>query len=147
MNLESTLDSLENLYLEEGLLPSTHPQHYRGYYQANIDSGYVRQIQSDFLGEIQSKVSLTQQELETIVQEHFDDITYSSSKFGKINRRIDSLVKATGQIASSTVASSHLTILDNHDFTHPYYRANILLSLQWLYYDKYIKRFKGKNDN
>ena len=138
INLTLTLDSLEILYLNEGLLKSKKAKDYRDYYQTNMNVGELRQLQNDYLKKILSRVQLDQDELETSLKATFDGATFTSSKYGKISLRIDSLVQATGQITSSSVASSHLHYLSEKDFEHPYYRANILLSLQWLYFWKYI---------
>ncbi|MFK7785896.1 MAG: hypothetical protein AB8B56_12310 [Crocinitomicaceae bacterium] len=138
LNLEAELDSLEVQFLDEGLIESTAPADYRNYYQENINQGILRSLKNPYAKEKFGEIDLTFEKLERCALRKFDSTTYSNSKFGQISNLIDEAVHSTGQIASSTVANAHLKILSSDDFEHPFYRANILLSLQIVYYRKYV---------
>lgn len=142
LNLDDELDTLEILFLEEGLLASAAPEDYRNYYQKNIDSGMLLSLPNPHLKTVAQDVRLSLEMLERRALRKFNGETYDQSKFGQISNMIDTNVRSTGQIASSTVANAHLKFLTADDFEHPFYRANILLSLQHLYFHKYI----GKGD-
>ena len=138
LDLKKTMDTLEILYISEGLIDSRIGADYRQYYQTNIDTGMVLILQDAYLNDIATRLELSQSKLDSCILNKFDKETYDSSKFGRISNMIDSMVTTTGQIASSTVATAHLNILSAKDFEHPYYRASVLLSLQFLYFNKYL---------
>jgi len=139
LDLESTLDSLELIFLNEGLIDSPSPKEYRNYYQQNIDEGELRSPQSEDARKWISQVSFTYQELETVALRKVDGETYDESKFGRIAQQIEKETRETGQITFITVAKAHLDILSVDDFEHPFYRANILLSLQRVYFRHYVE--------
>ena len=138
LDLEKTLDSLEILCINEGILHSNSPSDYRQYYQTNIDQGMLLFLPAEYLKNVRNKLDLNQEKLVNHVVSKLDLAAYEESKFGRISNLIDSMVVATGQITSGTVAKAHLQVLSERDFEHPFYRANILLSLQGLYFLKYI---------
>lgn len=138
LDLEKTLDSLEILCINEGILHSNSPSDYRQYYQTNIDQGMLLFIHSDYLNEVTNKVKLSYVDLERCALRKFDGATFDKSKFGKISNLINAQAKKTGQISSGSVAEMHLRVLSNEDFEHPFYRANVLLSFQHLHFNRYM---------
>ncbi|MDG1334177.1 MAG: hypothetical protein P8P74_17725 [Crocinitomicaceae bacterium] len=138
-NLEGELDTLEVLFLDEGLLQSASPEDYRNYYQNNIDQGQLIPLQNPHLRTIYGEVELSLDLLERAALRKYDGETYDQSKFAKISHMIDTMPRSSGQISSGTVAKAHLHFLSADDFEHPFYRANILLSLQGLYFRKYVR--------
>lgn len=138
-DLESTLDSLEQFYIEEGLIKSGAPKDLRNYFQQNIDEGQLRYSQSYEARALLGRVPLSYPELEKVALRKVNGETFDASKFGLISNRIEKNVTETGQIASSNVAMPHLNVLSAEDFEHPYYRANVLLFLHTLYYPYYVQ--------
>jgi hypothetical protein len=121
LNLEDELDTLEILFLAEGLLQSAAPEDYRNYYQNNIDQGMLMSLQNPYLKIVAKDVELSLEILERSALRKFDGESYDQSKFAKISYMIDTTVRSTGQIASSTVAKAHLKFLSADDFEHPFY--------------------------
>jgi hypothetical protein len=76
--------------------------------------------------------------LERCALRKFKGKTFDKSKFGRISNLINTRTKETGQITSGTVAEVHLEVLSDDDFMHPFYRAGVLLSLQHLYFNRYL---------
>ena len=140
LDLEAALDTLEYLYLDQELLKSTSGESYRQYYQTNIDVGMLLYLQDYYLREVMVKIDLSHYKLERCALRKFDGETYDASKFGQISNKIDTQTKKTGQISSGTVAKAHLDALSSEDFEHPFYRANVLLSLQNLYFNLYVRK-------
>ncbi len=138
LDLKNTLDTLEQMYLDQELIESTSAKSYRNYYQKNIDEGMLLSLQDYYLTEVKSKVELSYYDLERSALRKYDGVTFDESKFGKISNSIDKQTIKTGQITCGTVAKAHLDFLSVDDFNHPFYRANILLSLQYIYYQKYM---------
>lgn len=138
LNLEDELDTLEILFLDEGLLASASPADYRNYYQGNINQGMLRALENPHLRTIVNQIGINYNQLESCALRKIDADTYNQSKFGQISNMIDTMTQSTGQITSGTVATAHLKVLTADDFEHPFYRANVLLSLQNLYYQKYL---------
>lgn len=138
LNLDHTLDTLETLYIKEGLIESNNSSDYRQYYQRNIDSGRILSLKDDYSRKLALRVQWSHLSLDSCALKRFDKTEFEKSRYGRITNMIDSLVNATGQISSSTVAKSHLQVLSPQDFNHPFYRANILLSLQFNYFNKYL---------
>ena len=147
MDLAKVLDTLEVLYINEGLILSSSGSDYRQYYQTNIDIGILRGLRDKYLKKTNLKVKISYAKFDSCARNNFSREAYENSKFAKISKTIDNEVKKTGQIASSTVAIPHLKFLSNDDFNHPFYRANILLSLQHMYYRKYIGKDKKHMKN
>jgi hypothetical protein len=140
MDLSKELDTLEVLFLEAGLIESPAPEDYRNYYQGNIDEGMVRFLEDPYPStKYKGVIQLSLHKLETCALRKFDGETYDESKFARISYMIDTTVRSTGQVSSSAIANAHLTILNADDFEHPYYRANVLLSLQSLYFNHYVR--------
>ena len=137
LNLEKILDTLELLYVKDGILKSTSGEDYRQYYQTNIDTGMVLFLRNDYILELSPKISIRMNELDSCVLQKIDLESFNKSKYAKISEDIEKSTKETGQISGSSVAKAHLKYLSPIDFEHPYYRANILLSLHSLYYYKY----------
>lgn len=138
LDLEKSLDTLEKLCIEDGILLSTSPSDYRQYYQNNIDQGMLLFIHCDYYNEIMNKVNLRDLDLERCALRKFNGEAFDESKFGKISNLIKIRTKETGQISSGTVAEAHLEVLSDEDFEHPFYRAGVLLSLQHLYFNRYM---------
>ena len=135
LDLSKTLDSLELLYLEHGLIQSYSPADYRKYFQTNIDEGQLLSLHHEYFLNISKKVTVTYPDLERCALRIFDGETFDESKFGQLSEMIISESNATGQMTSGTVAKAYLKVLSDEDFEHPFYRANVLLSLQGIYYD------------
>lgn len=140
MNLSEELDTLETLFLAAGLIKSAAPEDYRQYYQGNIDEGMVRVLEDPYaLTKYRGIIQLSFDKLQIKALRKFDGETYDQSKFGQISHMIDTMARSTGQISGSTVAEAHLHFLTPDDFEHPFYRANILLCLQSVYFKHYVR--------
>jgi len=137
-DLENTLDSLEQFYIEEGLIKSGSPKDLRHYFQQNIDEGQLRYAHGDEARALLGRVPLSYPELEKVALRKVNGETFDASKFGLISNRIEKEVHETGQIASSTIAQSYLDALSTKDFEHPFYRASVLLFIHTLYFTHYL---------
>lgn len=139
LDLEIVLDSLETMYLEQELIESYSPADYRQYFQTNIDEGQLLSLQSEYFVKISNRIPITYPDLERCALRTFDGATFDDSKFGLLSKQIISETNANGQISSGTVAKAYLDILSDEDFEHPFYRANVLLSLQTIYFGMYFE--------
>ena len=82
INLEKTLDTLEVLFINEGLLKSTSSNDYRHYYQTNIDTGMVLTLHDDYLIKLSKKIKLSLNDLEHCAFSEIDSIQLDQSKYG-----------------------------------------------------------------
>ena len=141
LSLPEELDSLESLFLNEGIIESISPEDYRNYYQKNINQGRFRELSVPY--RVNNDLSeMSFDKLRSYALKKFGGETYKQSKFGRISNIIDTSVHSTEQITFVTVAQAHLEILSTEDFEHPFYRANVLLSLQWIYFNHYLRHEK-----
>lgn len=135
LDIDKVLDSIELLYIEQGLIESYSPADYRQYFQTNIDEGQLLLLHHEYFLNISKKVTVTYPDLERCALRIFDGETFDESKFGQLSEMIISESNASGQMTSGTVAKAYLEVLSDEDFEHPFYRANVLLSLQDIYFE------------
>ena len=96
LDLENELDTLETLFLKQGLINSAAPEDYRNYYQNNIDQGTLISLEDPYLRILSKDLALNFEMLECSALRKFDGETYDQSKFAKISHMIDTTVRATG---------------------------------------------------
>jgi hypothetical protein len=127
IDLETSLDEMEQLLIENNVLSGNDGAAKIAYYNKIIEEGQtpllIKSDTRDRLMEVAIKVKMKT----VCIDELRKRETFSESKFYKLVRAIEILVEQE-EINFGSISEAVVEILDAKDFEHPFYRAYMVLT-------------------
>jgi len=130
IDINAVHDSLENHYIKEGILNSKSGKDKLLFYQQIESTGDIPQMGTYLLADSLDKVSIPYMALEScIMNSGVDSLLLKKSKYYKLRQEF----KLTTEVNSKKFAQCHTSVLNKHDFEHPYYRGLMLTAYAGMY--------------
>lgn len=128
--IEPVLDRLENYYVLHEVLNSTNALSKIEYYEGIAKSGEVPTMEPYALADSIAQINISIFDIEAcIMKSGIDSLLLKESKYYKLSEA----AQKTGGLTPSLAAKIHTDVLDVNDFSHPYYRAHMLLTYTRIY--------------
>lgn len=145
IDLNESLDSIENYLVEKHILKSKDGLGKIKYYQEIINSGEIPGIMRTSLMDRLAEIYPLKNHTENCIFKTYklDSVQYMKSTFFQISEKVKKEVDEMGELNPAIVTRALLNHLTAKDLEHPYYRAQMLLSYV-LVADKdeaYIRQF------
>ncbi len=138
LDINTSLDTIESIFIREGLLKTIDPYGFQEFYQANIDSGMMLLPLDERVIDISQRTKIHHFNLDSMGVEKFGVEIFEASTFGRISNEIEQKTNVTGQITNGSVCQVFLDHMELDDFEHPFYRANVLLLLHGYFFVKHV---------
>lgn len=131
IDLETALDSLENNLLAQRILTSKDGQGKIAYYETVVETGQITGHEPSELVDRIAKCYVHLDDLRHAMATTFgvDSLAFEQSEFFKTANKINKQAVINGGVSPVSVSKAMLKHLNAKDFEHPFYRAQMLLSL------------------
>ncbi|MFK7787662.1 MAG: hypothetical protein AB8B56_21245 [Crocinitomicaceae bacterium] len=131
IDLAASLDSIEDHLIQVGILTSRDGQGRINYYQEIIKQGEVHYTpETPIMTSLRNSDVNMGQVIECIKNaQTFDSLKYYSSEFYLKSKKIADHVEASGATNPVNVSKAILANLTAADFEHPFYRAQLLITM------------------
>lgn len=155
IDLETSLDSLEDYLISNGILASKGGSGKIEYYKEIARNGAVPSSSRTKLMRTLSLSYIGQEKLVNCLRDHpsFDSLSYHQSSFSLTSEKITNHVKEQGSVNPKTVSTAFVEHLTAADFDHPFYRAHMLTTFVMTsdrdkaYIRKVPKKLQGAQPN
>lgn len=130
IDIVTVLDSLENHYIQEGILASASGKAKLKYYERIANSGEVPSMLEYALADRIAQLNISQNDIESCLMDNgVDSLALTKSKYHQLKQANEKVV----EVNPKNVAICHTDILNENDFKHPYYRAHMLITYTRIY--------------
>jgi hypothetical protein len=124
------LDSLENYYINNGILNDKSGQAKLDFYKKIALDGKVPTMASYNIADSVGQIKFFQAEIDKCISTNgIDSLTLKKSNYYKLMEEF----KSMNEVNPKNAAVSHTRILTSSDFEHPYYRAHMLITFTRIY--------------
>jgi hypothetical protein len=141
IDLVPLLDSLENHYINLGILDDKSGQAKLEFYKKIAATGEVPKMNTYSIADRVAKIKFFQDEIEScLLTNSIDSITLSKSKYHQLMEAS----KVMEEINPKNAAIAHTRVLTGSDFEHPYFRAHMLISYTRIYEHEFSRKIPVK---